>query len=89
MKQWSSSKVHFKNDNNNMKNIQKCCLFGFEVFSSKKNSAHKCILGKGEKPRHRSVSVAYLEEVHEAVEVGVETVEPAAVEKRLIGQQPV
>lgn len=36
-----------------------------------------------------SVSMAYLEEVHEAVEVGVETVEPAAVEKRLIGQQPV
>ena len=50
---------------------------------------HINALGKGEKPRHRSVSVAYLEEVHEAVEVGVETVEPAAVEKRLIGQQPV
>jgi len=33
--------------------------------------------------------ILILEEVHEAVEVGVETVEPAAVEKRLIGQQPV
>ena len=31
--------------------------------------------------------MAYLEEVHEAAEV--ETVEPAAVEKRLIGQPPV
>jgi hypothetical protein len=33
--------------------------------------------------------ILILEEVHEAVEVAVETVEPAAVEKRLIGQPPV